>query len=282
MTARKVMRVVMGVAAALGAIARGQDAEPPATPQGAGVYERASVVVDGVNYPYLLLTPPEGAEAPAEGWPLVVFLHGAGERGDDNQAQARHFPERMAGEEYRERFGCYLLALQCPAGDRWAAFDWRSEEGQRQTEEPAPPLRAVMRQVETLVAERDIDLRRIYLTGLSMGGFGSWDLAARKPGWFAAVVPVCGGGDPDIAAAYKGLPVWAWHDADDPVVPVSLTRKMVEAARAAGAEVRYDEVTGYGHASWVAAYDADKAPAWMFVQRREEPAAELVSLRVKR
>jgi predicted peptidase len=263
----------------------GQDGDPasaPAQQEESAVYARGSVTVEGVAYPYLLLTPPEGAEAPADGWPLVVFLHGAGERGTDNGAQARHFPERMAGADYRERFGCYLLAVQCPGDDRWASFDWRSEERQSQAEEPTAPMSAVMEEIRALVAEHDIDLRRIYLTGLSMGGFGSWDLAARKPEWFAAVVPVCGGGDPGAAGAYKNLPIWAWHDAGDPVVPVLLTRKMVDAARGAGAEVRYDEVTGYGHASWVAAYEKDKAPAWMFEQRREEPAAELVALRPAR
>lgn len=243
------------------------------------MYEKGSVETEGNAYPYLLLTPPEDAEPPADGWPLVVFLHGAGERGTDNQAQARHFPERMAGADYRQQFPCYLLAVQCPGDEKWASFDWRSEEQQSRSPEPTRAMRAVMDEVRALVGARDIDLHRVYLTGLSMGGFGAWDLAARKPDWFAAVVPICGGGDPNAADAYKGLPIWAWHDRDDPVVPVSLTRTMVKAGREAGADMQYNEVTGYGHGSWVAAYEADKAPAWMFAQRRDEPSPELAALR---
>lgn len=239
-----------------------------------------SVTIErGSSLPFQLLTPPVDAEQPEDGWPLVVFLHGAGERGDDNQAQLRHFPERMATPEYRERFPCYLLAVQCPEGGLWTEIDWRSEAGQRQEPEPAAPMQAVIAAVESLVAEQPIDLTRIYLTGLSMGGFGSWDLAARKPDWFAAVAPICGGGDPDVADAYKGLPIWAWHDEGDPVVPVSLSRKMVKAAEEAGAVVAYEETTGQGHASWVPAYAADKIPAWMFEQRREEASEALLSQR---
>lgn len=234
---------------------------------------------DGSAYPYRLLMPPEGVTEPEGGWPLVVFLHGAGERGDDNAAQLRHFPERMATPEYRERFPGYLLAVQCPGGDRWAAFDWREPVAQHQSAEPEPAMLAVIGAVERLVADEPIDLTRIYLTGLSMGGFGAWDLASRKPGWFAAVAPICGGGDPDVAEAYRGMRVWAWHDEGDPVVPVSLTRKMVEAAEGAGADVRYEETTGRGHASWVPAYDADNLPAWMFEQRRDGASEELVALR---
>lgn len=252
-----------------------EDAPPMSSPFTAD----SVTLADGSSYPFRLLAPPEEAERPEGGWPLVVFLHGAGERGDDNQAQLGHFPGRMATPEYREQFPCYLLAVQCPEGGRWAEFDWRSEAGQRQEPEPTAPMQAVIAAVESLVAERPIDLTRIYLTGLSMGGFGSWDLAARKPDWFAAVAPICGGGDPDIAEVYKGLPIWAWHDEGDPVVPVSLSRKMVKAAEEAGAIVRYDETTGQGHASWVPAYAADKIPAWMFEQRREEASEELAALR---
>ena len=251
--------------------------DPPAMPS--PFTPGSPPLADGTAYPLRLLAPPPAAEQPEGGWPLVVFLHGAGERGDDNEAQLRHFPERMATPEYRERFPCYLLAVQCPEGALWAKIDWRSEAGQRQEPEPAAPLQAVVAAVESLVAEQPIDLTRIYLTGLSMGGFGSWDLAARKPDWFAAVAPICGGGDPEVADAYKGLPIWAWHDEGDPVVPVSLSRKMVKAAEEAGAVVKYEETTGHGHASWVPAYAADKIPAWMFEQRREEASEGLAALR---
>ncbi len=245
-----------------------------------GLFSTGEVALaDGASYGYRLLSPPEGAATPEGGWPLVVFLHGAGERGDDNRSQLAHFPVRMAGEAYRERFPCYLLAVQCPEGSSWSDFDWRSAEPAPMREEPEPAMRAVMQAVENLVAEEPIDLTRIYLTGLSMGGFGSWDLAARRPEWFAAVAPICGGGDADAATAYKGLPIWAWHDEGDPVVPVELSRRMVKAAEGAGAIVRYEETKGHGHASWEPAYETDQVPAWMFEQRRMAPSPELVRLR---
>jgi predicted peptidase len=267
--------LAIGLGAALGTPVRGQP-EGAAAPEIDSAFTQGAVELEGgAKYGYRLLTPPEDAEAPEGGWPLVVFLHGAGERGDDNRSQLRHFPERMASAEHRERFPCYLLAVQCPEGEIWADFNWRTGEAD-DDRAPALPMQAVMQAVESLVAEKPIDLTRIYLTGLSMGGFGSWDLAARKPDWFAAVVPICGGGRPEKAGAYKGLPIWAWHDEGDEVVPVELSRKMVEAAREAGAAVRYDEITGHGHASWVPAYDPDKAPAWMFAQRRAEASGELL------
>jgi predicted peptidase len=237
-----------------------------------------SVSLEGVTYPFRLLLPPEDVTEPDDGWPLVVFLHGAGERGDNNTAQLRHFPERMAAPEYRERFPCYLLAVQCPEGAQWSATPWRDDE-QPQPGEPSPTMLAAIAAIERVVTDNPIDLARVYLTGLSLGGFGSWDLAARKPDWFAAVAPICGGGDPDVAEAYRDMKLWVWHDEGDRVVPVSLSREMVKAAEQAGADVRYEETTGHGHASWVPAYDADNVPVWMFEQRRGEPSEELVRLR---
>lgn len=269
------------------------DAVPETAPSARAMFVEGSVSVgeggdDGAqSFGYQLLTPPAGAERPEDGWPLIVFLHGAGERGDDNRSQLRHFPERMATAEYRERFPCYVLAVQCPAGERWADVAWSrvpddDDEAPTSLErEPLPPLRGVELAITEVVVEHPIDLRRITLTGLSMGGFGSWDLAARKPGWFAAVAPICGGGDPRVVEHYEGLPIWAWHDEGDPVVPVEFSRRMVEAAEAAGVEVRYSEVSGHGHASWVPAYDADNLPAWLFEQRRHEPSEELVAARAQ-
>lgn len=220
---------------------------------------------DGRSYPFRLLTPPSGPDRPSRGWPLVIYLHGSGERGDDNHAQLRHFPERVA--RVGDALPCFVLAVQCPAGERWTAFDWSTTEPQRMAERPEPALAAVIAAIDQVLAAHPIDPERVALTGVSMGGFGAWELAARHPHRFCAVAPVCGGGDPASAAALRNLPIWAWHDRDDPVVAVELTRRMVEAAKAAGADVRYDEVTGLGHASWDAAYEPDKTPAWLLLPR---------------
>ncbi|MFG0243306.1 MAG: dienelactone hydrolase family protein [Phycisphaerales bacterium JB054] len=287
---RLCLGLVMGFAAALGAGASAQTQQEPSPVPTASPspFEAGAVTIEsGESFGYRLLTPPADAERPEGGWPLIVFLHGAGERGDDNEAQLRHFPERMASAEYRERFPCYVLAVQCPREQRWADFAWnRAEEAPEGAptsieREPTGPMRGAMAAIEEVVAEWPIDLHRITLTGLSMGGFGSWDLAARKPDWFAAVAPICGGGDPRVAEQYKGLPFWVWHDEGDPVVPVALSQRMVEAAKAAGVDVRYSEVSGHGHASWVPAYEVDKLPAWLLSHRRDEPSEELAALRAQ-
>lgn len=230
---------------------------------------RIAVAVEGATreYPYRLLTPPPSPEDPL--YPLVVFLHGAGERGSDNVRQLAHFGRRIAGAEYRERFPCFVLALQCPRGEQWVDVPWNARVSPAQPEQPARSMQAVIAALQELMREHPIDPDCVYLTGLSMGGYGAWDLATRQPDWFAAVVPICGGGDVRAASRLCGVPVWAWHGAADRAVPVARSREMVEAIRAAGGEPRFSELAGVGHDSWSAAYASDGALPWLFEQRRD-------------
>ena len=170
---------------------------PPATPQESPFLD-GRVQIEGRDYGYRLLPPRQLVEG--ERYPLVLFLHGAGERGDDNQAQLRHFPVRMAAEEYRDRFPCFVLAPQCPEGAVWADGGRGLAQGGTTKAEPQPAMRAAIAAFEEVLGAHPIDRERIYLTGLSMGGAGTWDLAARHPEWFAAAVPICGGGDVRQAA----------------------------------------------------------------------------------
>ena len=119
-----------------------------------------------------------------------------------------------------------------------------------------------------MVAAEPIDPGRIYLTGLSMGGYGAWELAARIPERFAAVAPICGGGDEAQAAKLVGLPIWCFHGADDKVVPVERSRSMVAAIKAAGGEPKFSELPGVGHDSWTPAYRDGALLGWLFQQRR--------------
>jgi predicted peptidase len=112
-----------------------------------------------------------------------------------------------------------------------------------------------------------VDEKRIYLTGLSMGGYGAWELAMRQPTRFAALAPICGGGDESQAAILKDIPVWAWHGDADPAVPVERSRRMIEAIKTAGGKPRYSELPGVGHDSWTPAYTrADGVVPWLFEQ----------------
>jgi predicted peptidase len=201
--------------------------------------------------------------------PLVVFLHGAGERGDDNTAQLKHGVKEFFNRQAHHP--CTILAPQCPAERKWVKIDWAAPRGEGSfPSEPEAPLALTIDVIDKLIASSQVDPDRIYLTGLSMGGFGSWYAAAMPGSRFAAVAPVCGGGDPAWAARYVGLPIWAFHGSDDRAVPVARSREMIGAIRAVGGEPRYTEYPAVGHDSWTPAYADEAFHAWLFAQRRTD------------
>lgn len=219
----------------------------------------------GATLRYRLFTP-EPATA-AGRLPLVLFLHGAGERGDDNAAQLKHgaveFHSRQATHP------CLVLVPQCPAGNKWVEVDWGGAGGAGTfPAEPSLPLRLTLEVVDGLIAAGKIDPDRVYVTGLSMGGYGTWYAAGMPGSRFAAAAPICGGGDPAWAKRYVGLPVWAVHGDDDRAVPVGRSREMIEAIRAVGGEPKYTEYPGVGHDSWTRTYADDAFHDWLFAQRR--------------
>ena len=215
---------------------------------------------------YRLMEP--STMVPGERYPLVLFLHGADQRGTDNSAQLKHLPERMAGDEYRRLFPCFLVAPQCRPDRLWVETP-RAFDRAAQRQQPGPQMQVVIAILADVMANAPVDTARLYLTGLSMGGFGAWDLGTRLAEQWAAVAPICGGGDEKQAAKLVGVPVWAWHGADDDVVPVRKSRRMIEAIRAAGGQPRYTELAGVNHDSWTTAYgDPHGLLAWMFAQRR--------------
>lgn len=222
-----------------------------------------------MRLPYRLVAPATVADGTS--YPLVVFLHGAGERGDDGVPALRHFADRMATPSMRSRFPCYILAVQCPKEHRWVDADWSAATPPTFADRPTPAMDAVIAALRTTVRTRPIDRSRIYLTGLSMGGYGTWDLAARHPEWFAAAVPVCGGGDPATAPRFAGLPVRAVHGLKDGVVPPERSRAMASAIRAAGGNAELIE-PDCGHDAWTVAYTPEGTLDWMFAQRRAQPA----------
>lgn len=247
------------------------------------------------TYRYRLVLPRADAIAdPGAVVPLIVFLHGSGERGADNEAQLKHFAGWCAGDEMQTAHPCYVLAMQCPSDETWAALDLKAyrESGAvpRQSAEPTRAMRALMQAIDEVAAARAVDASRIYLTGLSMGGFGAFDLAARRPAMFAAVVPICGGGDPNTAGLLARTPFCIVHGADDPVVPVGLSRIMRDAIAKASTEAStegvttkiagelareresnpmYVEYAKVGHDAWTPAYrlGPEGVVDWMFVWR---------------
>ena len=247
------------------------DPTPPAAVDEAFERGAVEIEVDGTlrSIPYRIHRPSSASpEAPL---PLVVFLHGVGERGADNDRQLRHFPERWIREPHLgARHPAVVLAVQCPDDEDWGGVIRDGEEWRPGATEATPAMRGVQELVARLSATPEIDRARIYLTGLSMGGFGTWDLLARHGDWFAAAVPICGGCDPGHGRriAESGVPIWNFHGLDDGVVLVDRSRDIVEAIRAAGGRVGHTELPNVGHDSWSHAYGPNGAMDWMFAQRR--------------
>jgi predicted peptidase len=221
---------------------------------------------DGKTLPYRLLKPLN--YNPKEKYPLVVFLHGAGERGDDNDKQLVHGVPEFLTPENRKDYPCFLIAPQCPEGKKWVEVDW-SAESEIQPKEPSEPMRLTLGLIGQMRKDYPIDAKRIYVTGLSMGGFGAWDVIARRPDLFAAAVPICGGGDETTATKIAKIPIWAFHGAKDPAVNVNRTRHMIAALKKAGGEPKYTEYPDEGHASWVPAYKDAAMMKWLFAQKKE-------------
>ena len=219
----------------------------------------------GKTLPYRLLKP--SAYDAQKKYPLVFFMHGAGERGTNNSAQLLHVVKMFAKPENREKYPCFVVAPQCPAGRKWVEVDWGAAT-HKQPEKPSTPMALTLELLESLQKEFSIDARRLYVTGLSMGGYGTWDLIARRPEMFAAAVPMCGGGDEAAAPRIAKLPIWNFHGADDQAVKVSRSRNMIEALKKAGGAPRYTEYLAGGHNCWEpAAREPDLLP-WLFKQQR--------------
>lgn len=229
--------------------------------------KRVYVGTTGERLPYRLFVPEKVHQD--QKLPLILFLHGAGERGDDNARQLVHAQVlRFISDEVRAKHPCFLVAPQCPAGMKWSDVDWSKRVPPALPEKPSLPMRLTMELLESLQKEFRIDPDRLYVTGLSMGGYGSFDLAMRWPDRIAAAMPICGGGDTSRAKQVAQIAFWIFHGAADAVVPVSLSRQMVDALKAAGATVRYTEYPGVGHNSWSKAYEEPELVEWLFAQRR--------------
>ena len=207
---------------------------------------------------------------PSRKYPLVIFLHGSGERGNDNEAQLKWGAMNFATDENMKMHPAFVIAPQCPPGIGWANFSV-DEENAALTLEPVPskPMALLIELIQDLMGKFPIDTNRIYITGLSMGGFGTFDLIERYPDLFAAAVPVCGGGDITKAVSIKHIPIWIFHGAEDTSVHPNLSLSMVETLVKAVAHPGYTQYTEVGHFSWIAAYSDPMMMEWMFRQRKK-------------
>jgi len=227
---------------------------------------------DGSTLPYRILLPED--YDPNRAYPLVLFLHGSGERGEDNASQLTHGATLFTNPENRRQFPAIVVFPQCPTASYWANID-RGEDAHWQfplRRNPPTPLKNVLGLLADLEKDFRIDPHRRYLGGLSMGGFGTFELLARKPDYFAAAFPICGGGNVLAAPLMKNTDLWVFHGGLDDVVPPVNSRKMVEALSEAGASVQYTEYPEANHNSWDSAFAEPQLLPWLFSHYRYWPA----------
>ena len=239
------------------------DVSAIAAMKGEQLTEKCSFEKDGYTLLYRRHSP---KCEPGVKYPLVLFLHGAGERGDDNTATLVHGVVPIC--RYAMRHGdAFVVAPQCPSGRKWVDQDW-STQSMRRPETPSAEMAAVMALMRELVATLPVDPTRVYVTGISMGGFGTWDITSRMPGFFAAAMPICGGVDETTAELYRGLPLRFFHGSVDGAVPVVYSRRMDKALADAGIEHGYTEYPNVNHDCWTRTYANDDVLAWLFAQIR--------------
>ncbi|MDP4237877.1 MAG: prolyl oligopeptidase family serine peptidase [Bacteroidota bacterium] len=221
--------------------------------------------------PYRLHSP-SGLERGTK-YPLVLFMHGNGERGLDNRGQFLRF----ACFKFWEKYPCYVLAPQCPPkADNipnsqlvWVDTPYGAPEHTMKAS-PTWPMDLTIELLNKVIRENKIDCDRVYVTGLSMGGFATWELIQRFPGKFAAAIPVCGGGDVAFASQLTNLPLWAFHGGADRTVPVERSRNMVEKIKQAGGHPLYTEYPNVDHDSWGRTYANPEVWDWLFNQSKSK------------
>ena len=203
-----------------------------------------------IKVKYLLYLPKEYGRDAAQKWPMVLFLHGAGESGDDLEKVKVHGPPKLAAQGKEIPF--IIVSPQSPRGG------WDAEV-----------LDTLLNEV---TSKYNVDQDRIIVTGLSMGGFGTWNLAMEFPNRFAAIAPICGGGTPFRARRIRHIPTWVFHGAKDTAVPLKASQDMVDALKAAGAtDVRFTIYPEAGHDSWTEAYNDRELWEWFAKQKRQPP-----------
>lgn len=228
---------------------------------------RQFVSSEGDSLNYRLLTPPQ-VEARKK-YPLVIFLHGSGERGSDNEKQLNHGAQMFLNPANREQYPAYVLFPQCPMTSFWA-FGKRPVifNPIEHTEETPTITRTLKELILEYIGMTSVDPSRVYIMGLSMGGMGTFDMVARYPELFAAAIPICGSADSERLPAAKNVKFRIFHGDADPVVPVECSRRAYRVLKAAGADVEYYEIAGCDHISWTPAFNKPDFMQWLFKQKK--------------
>ena len=231
--------------------------------------KKVYITASGDSLNYRLLRPE--IEQEGEKYPLVLFLHGAGERGSDNEKQLFHGSQMWLNPVNRENYPAFVLFPQCPESGYWAYIGRPSsfETDKMPTDVPPSPIFIILKELlDTYLAMPQIDKQRIYIMGLSMGAMGTFDMTIRYPELFAAAIPICGAVNTTRLKAAKDVKFRIFHGDADNVVPVSGSRQAYKALKAAGADVEYIEFPGVGHGSWNPAFTQPDFMSWLFNQKK--------------
>jgi len=208
---------------------------------------------------------------PAKKYPLLLSLHGAGERGDDNLAQLCFWVAGWMDEAVQMEHPCILLMPQCPAGQQWVDTPWDRGSYSFSKIPISRSLKLAKEIFDEVVQKKSVDRSRIYVMGASMGGYGTWNFVMRYPELVAAAVPMCGAGDPVMAGTIKNIPIWAFHGDADPVVPPCGSQEMIDAIqRAGGTSVRLTMYQGVKHDCYLKALKEQKLVDWIFKQQKTD------------
>ncbi len=238
------------------------------------VYEKKEYISGKDTLRYRILYPIN--YDPGKKYPVILFLHGSGERGSDNEAQLTHGSKLFANEANRTKYPAFVIFPQCPRADGWGrvrrdatkkdslngfVFDSGQPIGRS--------LEMVGQLLDSFKNSGKVNAKKIYVGGLSMGGMGTFEILWRKPGYFAAAFPICGGGDPSKVKQYgKKFPIWVFHGDKDGSVPVACSRLMVGVLKSGKAKVKYSEYPGVGHDSWNNAFAEPELLNWLFAQKK--------------
>ncbi|MDP4282601.1 MAG: prolyl oligopeptidase family serine peptidase, partial [Bacteroidota bacterium] len=195
-----------------------------------------------------LLFLPENYGKVNKKWPLIIFLHGSGERGNNLELVKKHGPPKIV--EKQPDFPFIVVSPQIAEYSGWSSIE----------------LNALL---DDVIAHLSVDIDRIYLTGLSMGGFGTWSFAIDYPDRFAAIAPISGGGDSDRVCQLKNMPVWVFHGAKDNVVPIERDKEMVDALKECGGNVKFTIYPDAGHDAWTETYDNPELYKWFLSNKKK-------------
>lgn len=237
--------------------------------QDLGLFQKKSFTREGKTLNYRILYPNRYKKTKA--YPVITFLHGSGERGDNNEAQLIHGGALFVNDTVRNMLNAIVIFPQCPNDSTWRYMKTRRDTTTTTgrafdlsfSQVPTTPAKLVKLLLDSLVKAKKADAKRMYIGGLSLGGFGTFDMIERYPSFFAAAFPICGGGDTNKANQFSGkVAVWLFHGDNDKSVDVNNSRQYYAALRALGADTKYTEYAGVGHNSWDNAFKEKVLIPW--------------------